>query len=73
MTATSHPKLAEDASDRSIRTEFDITQDTQAMNQAIELMILANASQYLWGYARFKQPREVGVSGTPTPAPKEEQ
>jgi lauroyl/myristoyl acyltransferase len=43
------------------------------MNQAIEQMILANASQYLWGYARFKQPREVGVSGTPTPAPKEEQ
>ena len=73
LSATSHPKLAEDALDHSSQAEFDITQATQAMNQAIEQMILANASQYLWGYARFKQPREVGVSSTPTPAPKEKQ
>jgi KDO2-lipid IV(A) lauroyltransferase len=72
MPATSNPKLTEEALDRSSRAEFDITQATQAMNQAIEEMILANASQYLWGYARFKQPREVGVSSTPTHSPKEE-
>jgi len=28
------------------------------MNRAIEGMVLRNPGQYLWGYARAKQPRE---------------
>ena len=53
------------------RAKMDIAQATQTMNHTIEHMILANASQYLWGYARFKKPREVPVNNTPTHAFKD--
>jgi len=38
---------------------FDIHAACQVMNDAIEQMVKQHASQYLWGYARFKQPREM--------------
>jgi len=28
-----------------------------AMNQALEQLVLQHSDQYLWGYARYKQPR----------------
>jgi lauroyl/myristoyl acyltransferase len=32
----------------------------QAMNQAVEDLVRAHPEQYLWAYARHKQPREQG-------------
>jgi hypothetical protein len=58
-------------SDHSAGAGFDVTQATQAMNQAMEQMILANASQYLWGYDRFKKPREGVLSQTSSQVSKQ--
>jgi KDO2-lipid IV(A) lauroyltransferase len=60
-----------DHSDHSAGAGFDVTQATQAMNQAMEQMILANASQYLWGYDRFKKPREGVLSQTSSQVSKQ--
>jgi len=35
-----------------------------ALNRNMERMILAKPSQYLWGYHRYKQPRQA--EGPPT-------
>ena len=40
---------------------FDIQTACQVMNDAIEHMVKTHASQYLWGYARFKNPRVMNV------------
>ena len=37
------------------------------LNQAIEALVEAAPTQYLWGYNRYKQPR--GAEATPAPAP----
>jgi Kdo2-lipid IVA lauroyltransferase/acyltransferase len=37
----------------------DTGQAATQINQAIEGLILACPTQYLWGYARFKQPRQA--------------
>jgi len=39
------------------KAHFDIELACQAMNDAIEHMVKKHSSQYLWAYARFKQPR----------------
>lgn len=36
----------------------DIEQGVRAMNAELERMVLGCPHQYLWGYARYKQPRE---------------
>ena len=36
-----------------------LTSQLAAFNQALEVMIRRCPSQYLWGYARFKQPRKL--------------
>ena len=43
----------------SSKDRFDIQLACQTMNDAIEQMVRKHASQYLWGYARFKKPREL--------------
>jgi Kdo2-lipid IVA lauroyltransferase/acyltransferase len=35
----------------------DLAQATASINQAMEALIIQCPSQYLWGYARYKQPR----------------
>ena len=32
------------------------------VNEAMERLVLAGPTQYLWGYARYKTPREEAVS-----------
>ena len=34
----------------------------QAMNDGVERLVRSAPEQYLWGYARFKKPRQIGVS-----------
>ncbi|MEI7783051.1 MAG: lysophospholipid acyltransferase family protein [Betaproteobacteria bacterium] len=42
----------------------DLQQSVQLINQANEALILSLPGQYLWAYARYKQPRrEAGLSG----------
>lgn len=42
----------------------DLSRAVQVINQANEGLILSLPGQYLWGYARYKQPRnEAGLSG----------
>lgn len=36
----------------------DPTQAAQRINQAMETLIRRCPQQYLWGYARYKQPRQ---------------
>ena len=36
---------------------LDGTSALSAMNHALESLILQHSEQYLWGYARYKQPR----------------
>lgn len=45
----------------------DMVPAATRMNQMLETMILAQAGQYLWGYARYKTPRQVvpPAAGTP--------
>jgi len=62
---------SDDPLDHGAEVGFDVTRATQAMNQEMEQMILTNASQYLWGSARFKKPREVALSQTSKQAFKE--
>ena len=52
---------------------FDIHAACQVMNDAIEQMVKQHASQYLWGYARFKLPREMrqDMPGDAPVSPKE--
>jgi KDO2-lipid IV(A) lauroyltransferase len=38
--------------------EPDMTQLTTAMNSDVESLVRAHPQQYLWGYARHKEPRE---------------
>jgi KDO2-lipid IV(A) lauroyltransferase len=38
--------------------EASPVQWASAMNQAIESLVRAHPEQYLWGYNRYKQPRE---------------
>ena len=38
----------------------DLQCAVRQINQAMEALILANPNQYLWGYDRYKQPREGG-------------
>jgi len=40
------------------RNPTDLTELTAAMNSDIESLVQAHPQQYLWGYARHKQPRE---------------
>lgn len=42
----------------------DLAQAVALINQAIEALVLSQPGHYLWGYARYKQPR-----GAPAPAP----
>ena len=39
------------------QTDISPEQAALLMNQAIEHMVLSRPDQYLWGYARDKQPR----------------
>jgi KDO2-lipid IV(A) lauroyltransferase len=41
----------------------DLTAAAAAMNRNMERMILACPSQYLWGYHRYKQPRQAAAEG----------
>jgi KDO2-lipid IV(A) lauroyltransferase len=36
----------------------ELPQAVHQINQAMEFLILRNPGQYLWGYARYKSPRE---------------
>jgi KDO2-lipid IV(A) lauroyltransferase len=36
----------------------DIRQATLQINRAMEDVVMQAAGQYLWGYARYKQPRK---------------
>jgi KDO2-lipid IV(A) lauroyltransferase len=48
------------------RLEEELARDPREaaaqVNAAMERMVRAGATQYLWGYARYKQPREEPVS-----------
>jgi KDO2-lipid IV(A) lauroyltransferase len=37
----------------------DTVQAATQINQALEGLILSCPGQYLWGYARYKQPRQA--------------
>jgi KDO2-lipid IV(A) lauroyltransferase len=39
----------------------DLATATARINQAMEQLILSSPGQYLWGYARYKQPRKEAV------------
>jgi KDO2-lipid IV(A) lauroyltransferase len=45
----------------------DLSAAAAAMNRNMEQMILAKPSQYLWGYHRYKQPRQVEASNDQAP------
>ena len=40
------------------------------MNQMLETMILSQPGQYLWGYARYKTPRQLAPGPASTPSPE---
>ena len=40
----------------------DPAQAATQVNAAMERLVRAGAQQYLWGYARYKQPREEAVA-----------
>lgn len=42
----------------------DMLPAVTAVNQAIEAIVLSQPGQYLWGYARYKQPRQPPDVGT---------
>jgi Kdo2-lipid IVA lauroyltransferase/acyltransferase len=37
----------------------DVDQATAQINRAMEALIAAAPAQYLWGYARYKRPRDA--------------
>jgi KDO2-lipid IV(A) lauroyltransferase len=40
------------------------------MNQTLEALVLQHPGQYLWGYARYKQPRaDLPLGAEPQPQP----
>jgi KDO2-lipid IV(A) lauroyltransferase len=39
----------------------ELTAAAAAINQAMEQLILSSPGQYLWAYARYKQPRKESV------------
>ena len=45
----------------------DMVPAVTRMNQMLEAMILSQPGQYLWGYARYKTPRQVGPRPVSTP------
>ncbi len=51
--------------DKSLTPE----QAATIMNQAVEALILQAPDQYLWGYKRDKQPRDLPVHSRPQPSP----
>jgi KDO2-lipid IV(A) lauroyltransferase len=54
-------QLEDDPSQLKSTPAFITALACQAMNDAVEQMVKRHASQYLWGYARFKQPRAVNT------------
>ena len=48
------------------RWDCELAQDPQQaaaqINARMERLVRAGAAQYLWGYARYKQPREEGLA-----------
>lgn len=38
---------------------LDLPQAAAAINRAMEQLVMQCPQQYLWGYARYKQPREA--------------
>lgn len=50
----------------------DLAEATLQINQAIEGVIRACPSQYLWGYARYKEPRPQDILSTPAPTQAQE-
>jgi KDO2-lipid IV(A) lauroyltransferase len=39
--------------------ESDVRQAALQINQAMEALVRKATGQYLWGYARYKQPRDM--------------
>jgi KDO2-lipid IV(A) lauroyltransferase len=50
------------ASELQIQGADDVDALVLQINQAMERLILSRPDQYLWGYARYKQPRQESVA-----------
>ena len=47
--------------------DIDLLYTVTCINQALEAIVLSQPGQYLWGYGRYKVPRQIPVSPPPTP------
>jgi KDO2-lipid IV(A) lauroyltransferase len=46
----------------------DLPQAVSLVNHAIEALVLSQPGQYLWGYARYKTPRQEASTHAPATA-----
>jgi KDO2-lipid IV(A) lauroyltransferase len=46
------------ASEHDTQNSDDVEELVLQINQGMERLILSRPDQYLWGYARYKQPRQ---------------
>ena len=51
--------------------EGDVETRTAAINREMEAQIRDNPAQYLWGYNRYKRPKDGAPAPTSTPAPNQ--